>query len=646
MFYYEVQVAGRAYHSKKPLTYSSESAIEAGSIVSIPVRKKNLSGFVLSKVSKPSFDARPISKVVDSPPLPPQSIKLFTWMENYYPSNTGTTLQLFMPNNILKRSTKSTTVKESSLEKNVVNDSPQLRSPQLKIIKSINEGIQNNYLLHGETGSGKTRIYAELIEKNLNSGKSALILTPEIGLTAQLIAQLKADISTDLVLLHSQLTPKQKRENWHKIAGATKPIVVIGTRSSLFAPVESLGIIIVDEEHEDAYKQEQAPNYHAVTVAAKLASLHKAKLVLGSATPSVVDYSMFSQKNLPILRLDSPHDNSKVMFTVVDITKRENFTNSPHLSKSLISIANNALANKEQILLFLNRRGTARLVLCQNCGWENTCPDCDIPYTFHADTHTLQCHTCGNSVKPPATCPECKSSDIFYKHIGTKALVEHVQKLFPDARVKRFDTDLGKKDRLEANYTEVRNGEFDILVGTQLLGKGLDLPKLSTVGIIQADSSLAIADFSAREKAYQQLHQIIGRVGRGHRGGHVVIQTYNPSSPLIQSAIEKNYDTFYKKELQERKEYQYPPFCFMLKISTSAKKEESAIDKINQAIDSIKSLPIKATIIGPAPSFKAKTHGSYHWQAVIKSKDRSHLLSVIDGLPAKVKYDIDPINLL
>lgn len=643
MHYYEVRVAGRSYHSKKPLTYHHETPVNEGTVVTVPVRGKKLNGFIIREVGKPSFTTKSIARVAQTPALSSAAMELHQWMEKYYPATSSATLQLFLPKTILKKSkAASDTIPQIA---QTTPDIPPLRPQQKKITDQIMQSKIKSFLLHGETGSGKTRVYAELAKRVISHDKkSVLILTPEIGLTAQLVIQLELLLQKDIVVLHSQLTEKQKRERWEKIANTQEPLVIVGARSALFAPFHSLGLIVIDEAHEDAYKQEQAPHYHATRVGAQLAALHKARLVLGSATPSVADYAVFSSKGLPILAMSN--EAKDFSFDLVDIKDRSQFSDSQYMSKKLVTRVHEALSNGEQSLIFLNRRGSARLVLCQNCGWESTCPRCDIALTFHDDSHRMQCHTCGLSESPPATCPNCKSPDIFYKQIGTKALVSHVKKVFPEARVARFDTDVQKSDRLEARYKEVQSGEIDILVGTQLLGKGLDLPNLSTVGVLQADSSLVLPDFSAREKTYQQLHQIIGRVARGHRSGHVVIQTYNPESPLLTAAIKKDYSVFLRQELDERKKFIYPPYCYLLQITCSRKQNLTAEQAATQVADVIKGLSIKAQLIGPSPAFKQKTHGNYHWQIIVKSKERDNLLQIIDVLPKNVSYNIDPVNLL
>ena len=647
MNYYEVQVASRAYHSKGALTYQSPEVLEPGQIVTVPLRNKKVLAFVIRKVSQPEFKARDIIAISQNPPLPQESIELHAWIEEYYPSRSGSTLQLFLPSTISKDSRKTTAATTKPTIKHSEEKLPPLTKEQASTLDSILKSSAKSFLIHGETGSGKTRLYAELSRHTLGQKRSVMILTPEIGLTTQLAQEIERFLSHKIYLLHSQLTPKQRRDIWQAISRSEDPVIIIGTRSALFAPVRNLGLIVIDEAHDDAYKQEQAPHYLASRVAAQLAKLHNAQLVLGSATPTVTEYSLFEQKGLPIIAMKSQaRAASEVDYEIIDLTKRDNFSKSNYISNQLIKQLTEALSNKEQSLVYLNRRGTARLVMCQQCGWESKCPRCDIALTFHADEHRLLCHTCGLKEQPPSACPECKSADIFYKSIGTKALITHLNQLFPEARIERFDTDQQKDKRLEVRYNAIRKGEVDILVGTQMLGKGLDLPLLRVIGVIQADTSLLIPDFSAREKTYQQLHQIIGRVGRGHRKGFIVVQTHNPDSSLIKHALNRDYTAFLRKELEERQTYLYPPYCYLLKLSTSRKTAESADRSAQELKEVVINLQLPVKIIGPSPAFKSKTHGNYHWQIIVKAKHRTHLLRIIDNLPKTAAYNIDPVNLL
>jgi primosomal protein N' (replication factor Y) len=419
----------------------------------------------------------------------------------------------------------------------------------------------------------------------------------------------------------------------------------------LFSPVKSVGLIVVDESHEPAYKQEQAPHYQAVRVASQLARFHGATLILGSATPSVADYYIARQKQKPVLRMKLPAreiKNSEVTTEIIDLKNRDNFSRSGYLSDALIAAIKNSLSRGEQRLLYLNRRGTARVILCHNCGWQAVCPHCDLPLTYHHDIHNLQCHTCGFHQSVPTSCPECGNTEIVFKVVGTKAIEEEARKLFPDARVMRFDTDNKKAERFEQHYEAVRAGEVDILVGTQLLAKGLDLPKLTTLGVVIADTSLTFPDYSAEERTYQLLNQVIGRVGRGHsERERIIVQSYDPERQVIKSALASDYDSFVTGELAERQLFNFPPFTYVLKLSAKMASNKAAEAKVEQFMYSIQKLHLPLLIDGPIPSFHALVAGKYEWQLIVKSKQRNALLEVIAALPKSGwSYDIDPVNLL
>jgi primosomal protein N' (replication factor Y) len=333
--------------------------------------------------------------------------------------------------------------------------------------------------------------------------------------------------------------------------------------------------------------------------------------------------------------------------SIVDLKDRAQFTRSPRLSRALLEAIEGSLKRGEQSLVYLNRRGTARVVLCENCGWQALCPHCDLPLVYHADSSSFRCHTCGHREPIVTSCPACKHPSVVFKSFGTKAITDELTKLFPYARIQRFDTDNNKAESFQEHFQSVKDGNVDILVGTQMLAKGLDLPRLSTLGIVLADSSLYMPDFSSRERTYQLLSQTLGRIGRGHVAGTAVIQTYQPESQLIRDAIDDNWDDFYQSELKERRTYHFPPFYYLLKLSckrASYKSAESAAAKLKQQIES--TIP-DLEIDGPTPSFHEKLQGKYQVQLVLRTTQRSKLLEAIKLLPASGwTYDIDPVNLM
>ena len=648
MHYYEVNVSGQSYHGHEALTYSSDHELPIGSVVSVPLRQKNVPGIVVRKTPKPRFAAKQVHQLLLENPLPHTSMQLMSWLKKYYPASIGAITSQFLPSNLLLREATRPSFTKFKSEKSVVL--PALTTEQHNAVSTIIKEASGTWLLHGVTGSGKTRVYLELIKEALRDGKHCLILTPEIGLTSQLTETIASVVSAPTIVLHSGQSGKERRDAWLNVLYATEPVVVVGPRSALFAPFTNLGLIVVDEAHDGAYKQEQAPHYHALRVASYLALLHKARLVFGSATPLVTEYYLAEQKNIPILRLQrlatTASNTTSSVVTIVDQKDRSLFHKNGIISDTLIDAIGESLHNHEQSLVFLNRRGTARLIACQSCGWQAVCPKCDLPLTYHADQHIMRCHTCGHKQVVIMQCPDCKSTDIVYKSAGTKALADSLSKLFPHARIQRFDTDNLKTERLDALYNVVKSGEVDILVGTQVLIKGHDLPGLGTVGVIAADASLNFPDYTAEEQTFQLLTQVIGRVGRGHRSSNVVIQTFNSSALSLNAAVNKNWDEFYKQQLTEREHYLFPPFCFVLKLICRRKSSVSAEQTASKLAKSLATTYPQTQVLGPSPSFVAKTNNYFSWQIIIKSKQRGTLLEIIEHLPANWSFDIDPINLL
>jgi primosomal protein N' (replication factor Y) len=640
MHYYEVWVRSSKYHGNGPLTYELPQALQLGQLVHVPMQRDTVTAFVTAQVPKPSFKTKPIAAVVDLPPLPTPLLKLGVWLQQYYPAPLGMVAQQLSP-----AITKVQPYEPKSLPQPVANTLPNLTAEQLAANEQISK--PDTYILHGKTGTGKTRLYIELALRTIDDGKSVIVLTPEISLTSQLTERFRSVFGERVILLHSQLTPVERRTAWQTILTADQPLVVIGPRSALFSPLHDIGLIVLDESHEPAYKQEQAPHYHAGRVAAKLRELHGAVLVLGSATPSLGDYFLAEQRGKPIItmqQLATQHEEHDVTTTLIDLKDHSLFPRSSYISQPLYEAIQKALANGEQSLLYLNRRGTARVIICENCGWQAMCPHCDIPLTYHGDTHELRCHVCNFQSSPPTTCPDCKHASIVYKTIGTKAVVDEVKRLFPHARVQRFDTDNAKADRFEQQYEAVQRGDVDILVGTQLLAKGLDLPHLSVLGVLMADTSLQMPDFTAGERTFQLLSQVLGRIGRGHRSGKAFIQTYQMNNLVIQNAVSGDWSAYYQRELAERKLFKYPPFYYLLKLTVRRASAAAAAKAANTFAKTLTSSNI--TVDGPAPSLHEKIAGKYQYQLIIKTTQRSELLQIIKNLPANWSYDIDPADLL
>jgi len=523
---------------------------------------------------------------------------------------------------------------------------PSLTPEQTEAFHQIVEA--GSYLLHGITGSGKTRMYLELAQRTLQDKRSIIVLTPEIGLTEHLVRSFAA-LSQRTYVLHSRLTAAARRNVWYEILNSTEPVIVIGPRSALFTPLRNVGLIIMDESHDQAYKSDGAPHYRTDRVAATLSQLHNAIFVSGSATPNIEDVYVAGAKGRPIISLNTLATQSeygKSTTKAIDLRDKSVYGRSRIISQQLLSAINEALDHSEQTLLFLNRRGTASAVLCSTCGWRAVCSHCDLPLTYHGDSHTLRCHVCGRSQPLPPSCPECGQTEIVLKTIGTKAVYDEIHRLFPAARLRRFDTDTEKPDQIENQLSALQNGDVDIIIGTQMITKGLDLPRLAVVGILNADSGLLMPDFAATERTYQLISQVVGRVGRGHRAGRVFLQTYNPDNPVLVAALSQNWDDFYARELKERQMYNFPPFCYLLKLSCVRATQASAEKTANKLRDELQTAYPKLPIEGPSPAFHPREGGKYKWQIIIKSPSRTALLQIISLLPSGWSYNLDPTDLL
>lgn len=645
MRYYEVAPTKIIRANANVFTYSSEASLAYGSFVMIPIGKQILLGVVIKEVAKPNYATKDISEILNIPTLPTALVKTAEWMSEYYHTHLATVLQTILPrgltkNRRLKQRERATHERDRThflLNKN-----------QQKALDALAEMGPGTALLHGVTGSGKTTVYIEYAKKMLAQGKSVIVLVPEIALTSQLVAEFQHHFP-DIVLTHSKQTEAERHIAWLSVANATLPQVIIGPRSALFLPLKSVGAIIIDEAHEPSYKQDQSPRYSALRVAGVLAKLHSGIAIQGSATPLISEYFLAKENGRPIIELPerARPDALPPEVTLIDMTKRSSFVRHRFLSDELLSRIQASLEANEQVLVFHNRRGSASTTLCENCGWSATCPRCFIPLTLHGDAHELRCHICAHAEKVPTSCPVCHETDIIHKGIGTKLIESEIRRLFPNKKIMRFDGDSSSADSIENQYQSLYNGEAEVIIGTQVVAKGLDLPNLSTVGIIQADAGLALPDFSSSERTFQLLAQVIGRVGRSSRPTNVVIQSYQPTNSAVQFGIAQDYEAFYKETLTTRKLSNFPPFTYLLKLTCAYKTEAAAIRNSKALAAQIRASYPDVSVLGPTPAFYERQRDTYRWQITVKSPKRARLLSVINDIPAQHwQYDIDPASLL
>ena len=524
--------------------------------------------------------------------------------------------------------------------------------------QAIDEDQAATFLLEGVTGSGKTEVYLQIIQHALAQGKSALMLVPEISLTPQIVRQFKARFGDQVALLHSALSDGERYDEWRRIEKGDAQVVV-GARSAIFAPIKNLGVIIMDEEHETSYKQEDMPRYHARDVAQWRGQYHHCPVVLGSATPSLESRARAQKGVYQWLRLtkringkDLPH------VQLVDMRQAGRYAPTTDISQELATEIQKKLALNEQVVLMLNRRGYSSFLMCRECGEVIKCPNCDISLTYHKDTNSLKCHYCGHEEPVPQVCPNCHSKAVRYFGTGTQRVEKELTELFPTARVLRMDVDTTRrKGAHERILDEFGKHHADILLGTQMIAKGLDFPNVTLVGVLNADTSLGLPDFRASERTFQLLTQVSGRAGRAEKEGNVLIQTYNPDHYAIQYAQRQDYEHFFGKEMQVRHQGGYPPYYYTIQITASARTEADAAQKMFQIRGEIVNyLSQNAVILGPTPQSIMRINNRYYYQLVIKYKNEPQLENYLQNLlltsqkeernGLQIVIDRDPMNFI
>ena len=530
-----------------------------------------------------------------------------------------------------------------------------------EIETSINENRYEQFLLYGVTGSGKTEVYMQLIEKVIEQDKSAILLVPEISLTPQMIDRFIGRFGKEaLAVLHSKLSIGERHDEWERIKQG-KAKIVIGARSAIFAPLDNLGIIIIDEEHDSSYKSEASPRYDAKEIANKIAKKQNIPVVLGSATPDINTFYKTEQGKITLLKLSQRANNSNLPeVKVVDLKLELATGNKSMLSQDLYILMQENLKNKRQTILFLNRRGYSTFIMCRECGYTVKCPNCNISLTYHSFENKLKCHYCGHEEKVVKICPECKSDKIRYFGTGTQKLEQEINKIFPEASTIRMDVDtVNKKNSHEEILNKFKNENIDILIGTQMVVKGHHFPNVTLVGVIAADGSLNIDDYRANERTFQILTQVAGRAGREKLPGNVIVQTYNPEHFAIEFAKEQNYDVFYNTEIGLRKQLNYPPFCDIIVIGFTG-EDENEIKKVSTYMQQILKSNLEKydiNVFMPMPAPIDKIQNKYRWRIVAKGKVNNDVNIIINKClkniydknnikKTKIMVDINPNNML
>ncbi|SEQ70667.1 replication restart DNA helicase PriA [Treponema bryantii] len=604
---------------------------------------------------------RPIKRVIDKEPLfGKELIEMAHWLSRYYLCTLGEAVFSMIPSGRRETSAGGFGFEEEVGEKKKNELSPEQSKAVEEILSASgllrsarNDGGGLFHYLYGPTGSGKTEVFLSLAEKILEMGKGVIYLVPEIGLTGQVVKAVADRFGNTAAVLHSGLTPSQRLSEWHRIMHR-EARVIVGARSAVFAPVPDLGLIIIDEEHDGSYKSGNNPRYHARQVAMHRCSTLKIPLLMGSATPSVEAWYGMQGGSIVRHRLtkrlaggEMPH------ISCIDLSY---YPNDGCISKPLEDEINKTLAQKHQTILFLNRRGFTHFFRCNQCGYELKCKNCSVPLTYHKIENRLRCHYCGWSIYPPESCPQCGSLDIGSSGFGTEYIEAETRAKFPNARILRLDTDVLKnKDELLTSLEDFRQGKYDILLGTQMVAKGLNFPNLQLVGVILADAGLHMPDFRAGERTFSLITQVAGRAGRYFPDGKVIVQTYSPGKGPVLYACQSRIEDFYGSELAEREMLDFPPFSRLLRLVFRSFNKSLAAQT---AADAVKILeegaPRGMEIIGPAECPIEKINSSWRYQILLKGGSiiplqnaaRKLLFDYTHNQNVYIEYDVDPVSLL
>ncbi|MBL7068769.1 MAG: primosomal protein N' [Candidatus Omnitrophica bacterium] len=648
----------KTFSYRIPERLDGEAAI--GKRVWIPFGPRRVVGYIVDIQNKVDIEnVRPIENVIDREPIVSEELLSLTrWISRYYICSWGEAIAAAIPG-VLKKGRTSMRPKKLFRDRRVQKtlDLPPTDEQRtaLDVIKgSIDDNEFLVFLLHGVTASGKTEVYMQAIGHALKKNKSSIVLVPEISLTPQTVERFKSRFGNEVAVMHSGLVGSRRFHEYKRIREGQARIVV-GARSAIFSPVKNLGLVIVDEEHETSYKQETTPRYHAREVAIKRAEITKSIVILGSATPSLESYYNAKKKVFKLIELTrrlKDIDFPKV--NIIDM--RKEFYQRHYatiFSRPLRDGIERVMAKKQQAILFLNRRGFSTFINCKNCGTVMRCKRCDSVLVYHYSKKRLVCHYCNWSAQPLEICPKCRSSYVKYFGTGTERVESELHRYFPEGRMGRMDTDTTKKrgshDRILGKF---KRHSINILVGTQMIAKGLDFPKVTLVGVISADTMLNLPDFRASERTFNLLTQVAGRAGRSKEGGRVIIQTYTPEHYAIAAASEHDYNAFYKREIRSREELALPPFVNIIRLMLRARKEDRVIKASNDLAKIIKKNMRSVKILGPAPAVISKIRNQFRWNLVLKVKEPQEAAISLKEILKNMKrpsgvfitVDVDPIS--
>lgn len=634
---------------------------EVGKRAEVRFGNRKLIGFITNihetlpeNCTVPTEKIRPILRVIDDEPLFTKEIfELAQWISKYYLCSIGEAISAILPSGKRESSSVGFSFDTELSETSTKTLSNEQEYAVKKIIESTKTNNTSYHYLYGPTGTGKTEVFLQVTEQLLKEGKGVIYLVPEIGLTQQVIEAVIQRFGNTVAILHSGLTQSQKLAQWRKIMH-NEAKIVIGARSAIFAPVPNLGMIIIDEEHDGSYKSGTTPRYHARQAAMYRCSKLKIPLIMGSATPSAEAWQLMQQGRL--IR----HSLSKRLaggampnIKCIDLSK---VNSNGCISDELTEEIRKTLNEKKQIILFLNRRGFTHFFRCNSCNYELKCKNCSVPMTYHKNENRLRCHYCGWFTETPNSCPKCGSLDIGYSGFGTEYIESETIAKFPNARILRIDTDsLTKKGELQEKIDDFKNGKYDILLGTQMVAKGLNFPNLQLVGIILADTGLHLPDFRAAERTFALITQVAGRAGRFFPDGKVFIQTYNPLREPIAFACSGRIEAFYNYELNQRKLLDFPPYSRLIRLVFRSSSQKNAMETAYSACEILKNLNIPdIEIIGPAECPILKISQNFRYQVILKSQSIIQiqkaayklLFEFTHSQNVYIECDVDPVSLL
>jgi len=652
----------RLFHYSIPEMLSGE--IVVGKRVFVPFANRRVVGYVVGLTDEAEVkEVKAIESVIDKDPIvSDEMLKLTKWISDTYFCSWGEAIAAVIPAGIKQGKREiGTRIKDvHGKGDDLTSASPHtLTEEQSKALRNVIESVDKKeyktFLLHGITASGKTEVYLQAIDHALNKGRTAIMLVPEISLTPQTVERFVSRFGNKVAVIHSKLTAAKKFLEWKRIKEGRANIVV-GARSAIFSPMKDLGVIIVDEEHETSYKQDDVPRYHARDVAWMRARLNNCPLILGSATPSLESYYKAKAGEYKLVRLTKRIEERllpkvKIVDMRMELATRKKIA---IFSKVLLDAVDNTLKKGKQAIIFLNRRGFSTFVNCKKCGLVLKCKRCDTVLVYHFDEKKMICHYCNYKQEPPDICPKCRSSYIKYFGLGTERVESEISHQFANAHISRMDSDTtskaGSHDRI---LGEFKSGDTSLLVGTQMIAKGLDFPEVTLVGVVSADVTLNIPDFRASERTFNLLTQVAGRAGRGEDGGEVIVQTYAPGHYAVLAAAKHDYDKFYEEEIKSRKELLYPPFVNLIKVTVRARNDELTLKAAQNLADAIKGEDKELKVAGPAPAPIARMRGYFRYNILLKGNDRAAmcaLLRKVLGVFRKphgvlVAVDVDPISM-